>query len=174
MTQRDKIVFVTACCLMVAGGFRTEWGVTWRCPWWHHLTFHFVHGNIFHLAGNILVLWLYCKGSVAKPSEWIAAFASATALSFAIPASNPLVGFSGIIMFVYGLLLVRLWGNRRVRQSLLLLAALSAVSLPFHQWPAVLFHALCIVAGVSYQHIQSIIHDTEEEAKRTDRRGDRA
>jgi membrane associated rhomboid family serine protease len=157
---------------MVAGNFRTEWGVAWHCPWWHHLTFHFVHGNIFHLLGNILVLWLYCKSGRLRTKDWLTAFIVATAFSFVIPTNTPLVGFSGILMYLYGILIPPIWKDKRVRVATYIFIALSAVSLFFSQWPAVLFHALCIGAGVLAYHTQTLIHDYKDQEDRTNRRRD--
>lgn len=174
MQTKDKIVFILCTVLMVAGNFHTEWGVTWRCPWWYHLAFHFAHGNIFHLAGNLLAVWLYCKSGKVGIPLWIEAFAIATLLSFLYPFTKPLLGFSGIVFVVLGVFLPRLWHNRSVRLSMLTLAVLSALSLLFHQLPAVVFHILCLAAGIALTKAKELTHEIrKEEKRRTDRGADR-
>lgn len=174
MSTKDKIVFILCTALMVAGNLRTEWGVTWHCPWWHHLAFHFAHGNIFHLAGNLLTVWLYCKSGKVGIPLWVEAFAIATLLSFLYPFTKPLLGFSGIVFVVLGVFLPRLWHNRSVRLSMLTLAMLSALSLFFHQLPAVVFHALCLAAGIAITKAKDLTHEIrKEEKRRTDRGADR-
>lgn len=153
--------------MMVAGNFRTEWGVTWHCPWWHHLTFHFVHGNIFHLLGNAFVLWLYCKSGRLRVKDWLTAFAFATILSLPIPTDTPLVGFSGVLMYLYGTLLPQSWSNKEVRLTTCLFLVLSIASLLFNQGTAVLFHALCVAAGVAFTKTKNLIYDIKEEERRT-------
>lgn len=174
MTQRDKIAFVAMAAAMAAGGFRLGWGVSLHSPWWTHLAFHFAHGNIFHLAGNLLAVWLYCKSGKVGIPLWVEAFAIATVLSFLYPFTKPLLGFSGIVFVVLGVFLSRLWHNRSVRLSMLTLAVLSALSLLFHQLPAVVFHALCLAAGIALAKAKELTHEIrKEEKRRTDRGADR-
>ena len=159
---------------MVVGGFRTGWGVCSDSPWWTHLAFHFAHGNIFHFAGNLLAVWLYCKSGKVGIPLWVEAFATATLLSFLYPFTKPLLGFSGIVFVVLGVFLPRLWHNRSVRLSMLTLAVLSALSLFFHQLPAVVFHALCLAAGIAITKAKDLTHEIrKEEKRRTDRGADR-
>lgn len=170
MTVKDKIVFVLCTALMVAGNLRTEWGVTWHCPWWHHLAFHFAHGNIFHFAGNLLAVWLYCKSGKVGIPLWIEAFAIATLLSIPYPFQAPLLGFSGIVFVVLGVFLPKLWHNRSVRISMLILAVASVVSLFFHQLPAVLFHTLCLAAGIALTKAKELTHDIRKQNRRAEER----
>ena len=171
MTKKDRIVFVAAATLMVAGNFRTELGVTCGCPWWHHITFHFVHGNIFHFAVNLLVLWVYCHNVSFRTKDWLMAFAVATASSFLIPTSTPLVGLSGILMYLYGLLLPRIWSNRKARLTTYAFIIVSIASLWFNQAAAVLFHAICTLLGVAYTKTKDLIYDIKDQEERTHRRG---
>lgn len=155
---------------MVVGGFRTGWGVCSDSPWWTHLAFHFAHGNIFHLAGNLLAVWLYCKSGKVSVALWVEAFAIATLLSIPYPFQAPLLGFSGIVFVVLGVFLPRIWKSRSVRISMLILAVASIVSLLFHQLPAVLFHTLCLAAGIALTKAKDLTHDIrKEEERRTDR-----
>lgn len=164
-------VLLIACALF---GFDTKWGVHLGSPWWTHLAFHFAHGNIFHLAGNLLAVWLYCKSGKVDILLWVEAFAVATLLSFLYPFTKPLLGFSGIVFVVLGVFLPRLWHNRSVRLSMLTLAVLSALSLFFHQLPAVVFHALCLAAGIALTKAKELNHEIrKEEKRRTDRGADR-
>ena len=174
MTPKDKIAFVAMAAAMAAGGFRLGCGVSLHSPWWTHLAFHFAHGNIFHLAGNLLAVWLYCKSGKVSVPLWIEAFAIATVLSIPYPFQQPLLGFSGIVFVVLGVFLPRLWHNRSVRISILTLAVLSALSLLFHQLPAVVFHALCLAAGIALAKAKELTHEIrKEEKRRTDRGADR-
>jgi len=174
MTTRDKILFVALAVAFCIGGFRIGWGVHLHSPWWTHLAFHFAHGNIFHLAGNLLAVWLYCKSGKVGIPLWVEAFAIATLLSFLYPFTKPLLGFSGIVFVVLGVFLPRLWHNRSVRLSMLTLAVLSALSLFFHQLPAVVFHALCLAAGIALTKAKELTHEIrKEEKRRTDRGADR-
>jgi membrane associated rhomboid family serine protease len=174
MTPKDKIAFVAMAAAMAAGDFRLGWGVSLHSPWWTHLAFHFAHGNIFHLAGNLLAVWLYCKSGKVGIPLWVEAFTIATLLSFLYPFTKPLLGFSGIVFVVLGVFLPRLWHNRSVRLSMLTLAVLSALSLLFHQLPAVVFHALCLAAGIALAKAKELTHEIrKEEKRRTDRGADR-
>lgn len=170
MPTKDKIVFIASAAMMAAGNFRTECGVTFGCPWWHHLTFHFVHGNIFHFAINILVLWMYCQNVSPKVSQWLTAFTAATAASFIAPTQTPLVGFSGILMFMYGTLLPKIWSSKKVRLTTCAFIAISIASLWFNQAAAVLFHAITTMTGVAYTKTKDLIYDIKDQEERTHRR----
>lgn len=47
---------LTAVCLMCF--LLPSQGIGYGEPWWHCLTYHFHHANIWHLAGNLYALWL--------------------------------------------------------------------------------------------------------------------
>ena len=170
MTLRDKIAFVAMAVAFVAGGFRTGWGVCLHSPWWTHLAFHFAHGNIFHFTGNLLAVWLYCKSGKVSIPLWIEAFAIATLLSIPYPFQQPLLGFSGIVFVVLGVFLPRLWHNRSVKISMLILAVASVVSLFFHQLPAILFHTLCLAAGIALTKAKDLTHDIKKQNRRAEER----
>jgi membrane associated rhomboid family serine protease len=171
MAKKDGITFIVATILMVAGGFRAEWGVLLGCPWWHHLTFHFVHGNVFHLLCNLFALFMFCRSGRFRPTDWLLGLAFATAFSFIIPTRMPLVGFSGVLMYCLGLALPSVWRYRKARISMYLFLIISAASLFFNQWAAFFLHALCIAAGILTTKTKETIHDIKDQEERTHGRG---
>ena len=166
MKTKDKIAFVAMAVAFVAGGFRLGWGVCLHSPWWTHLAFQFTHGNIFHLAGNLLAVWLYCKSGRVTTKMWCIAFAIASTISLLYLFDKPLVGFSGTIMAVSGMFLPYIW-KRSGKQFLLALSACSLFSLLFGQWTAVLFHFLALLLGVLYTQTKRLNDDYRRENKRT-------
>ena len=166
MKKKDKIAFVALAVAFSIGGLRIGWGVHIGSPWWTHLVFQFTHGNIFHFAGNLLAVWLFCKSGKVTMKMWGAAFAIATTLSLLYLFDKPLVGFSGTIMAVSGMFLPYIWKSSG-KQFVLALLACSAFSLLFGQWPAVLFHFIALLLGVLYTQTKRLNDDYRRQDKRT-------
>lgn len=169
MTKKDGIVLIVAAILMAVGGFRAEWGVLLGCPWWHHLTFHFVHANIFHLLCNLFALFMFCRSGRFRPTDWLLGLAFATAFSFIIPTRTPLVGFSGVLMYCLGLNLPMVWRYKKARISMYLFIIISLISLFFNQATAIFLHTLCVAAGIivtkAKETMNEIRNQREREAK---------
>lgn len=165
MKKRDKILFVALAVAFVVGGFRTGWGVRLHSPWWTHLAFQFAHGNIFHLAGNLLASWMFLNSGRITTKMWCYAFAIASAVSFLYLFDKPLVGFSGNIMAVSGMILPNMWRKSR-KEFFAAMAACSAFSLLFGQLWAVAFHIICLMAGMLYTQIQRLNEDYRRQDKR--------
>lgn len=64
-------------------------------PLYRHLLFHAFHSNIFHLAGNLICVYLL------RNARWVEAYVVATLCSFAI--TEPTVGLSGVIFAAIGI-----------------------------------------------------------------------
>lgn len=76
-----------------------------------HFIYVFCHGNIFHLAVNLLILW-----SIRNKMQPISAYIISVLVSF-IPMhyASATVGMSGFIFAVFGLM----WGRVGFRKELI-------------------------------------------------------
>lgn len=97
-------IIVLACAFF---GFDAYWGYMSASPWWSHLTFHFAHGNIFHLAANMLVAFLLLFNRKDPWWLWPMSLVIASACSFAVCTPNPTVGLSGMLFAYYGIIFMK-------------------------------------------------------------------
>ena len=74
MDMVERCVLTAVCVVCVA---LPRLGFYDGCAWWRHLVWHFFHANVFHLAGNLLCLWVM-KVRVRALRAW----AVATAVSW--------------------------------------------------------------------------------------------
>lgn len=125
-------------------GFNTEWGYLSGSAWWTHLTFHFAHGNIFHLAANMLVAFILLFNRNDKWWLWPVSLAIATAFSFIISTQKPTVGLSGIIFAYYGIIFMK---DGPQWKQLLQTIVYMAVSCLFASRMAIGLHCICIFVG---------------------------
>jgi len=84
-----------------------------RHEWWTPLTALFIHGSLGHLLGNMLFLLLFGNAleRIIGPGRLIFAFFAGGAVSllsawFFYPANEPVVGASGAICTIIGLLMI--------------------------------------------------------------------
>lgn len=136
--------------------FNPDWGYMSGSPWWTHLTFHFAHGNIFHLAANLLVVFLLLpyqsyKSYKSYPSHkshhwllWPISYLIATACSFLISTPKPTVGLSGILFAYYGIIFLK---DGPKWKPLLQTIIYMAVSCIFASRMAVDLHFICLFMG---------------------------
>ena len=135
-------VLVLACAYF---GFDADWGYMSGSPWWTHLTFHFAHGNIFHLAANMLVLFLLLQFNCGKGWwHWPLCYLIATACSFIISTPKPTVGLSGILFAYYGIIFLK---DGPKWKPLLHTLIYMAVSCIFVTRMAVGLHFICLFMG---------------------------
>jgi len=135
-------VLVLACAYF---GFNADWGYMSGSPWWTHLTFHFAHGNIFHLAANMLVAFLLLFNRNDKWWLWPVSFLVATACSFIISTPKPTVGLSGMLFAYYGIIFLK---DGAQWKPLLHTIIYMAVSSLFVTRMAVGLHFICLFIGV--------------------------
>lgn len=104
MSRSNSIVFLVLSGLFLYFGFGREWGYV-SGDVWQHLTFHFAHANIFHWMCNAYCLYLILTRRNDEWWWWIVSYVLATLASFAIPAHNPVMGFSGVLCAFVGMTL---------------------------------------------------------------------
>lgn len=125
-------------------GFGTEWGYTASSPWWTHLTYHFQHGNIFHLAANMVAIFIMALSRRDPLWVWLASYALATACSFAVSSPLPTVGMSGMIMAYYGIVMAMGGGWRSVLYTAVLTAVFGVFTIRMAAW----LHMACLASGI--------------------------
>lgn len=135
-------IIVLACAFF---GFNSEWGYLLGSPWWSHLTFHFAHGNIFHLAANMLVVFLLLFNRNDKWWLWPLSFIIASAISFAVCTPKPTVGLSGMLFAYYGIIFMK--DGMQFKPLLHTLLYLVVSSVFVSSFMAVGLHFLCLMTG---------------------------
>ena len=136
-------ILVLACAFF---GLNAEWGYMAGSPWWSHLTFHFAHGNIFHLAANLLVAFLLLLNRKDPWWLWPVCYAVATLCSFSIATSKPTVGLSGLLLAYYGIICYKDGAKWR---SMLYTLGYMVVSCLFASRLAIGLHFLCFATGAA-------------------------
>lgn len=125
--------------------FNPDWGYMSGSAWWTHLTFHFAHANVFHLAANLLVLFLLLPFNGSNNWwHWPLCYLVATASSFIISTPKPTVGLSGILFAYYGIIFLK---DGPQWKPLLHTIVYMAVSCLFAQRMAIGLHCICLFGG---------------------------
>lgn len=141
----NSIILYIVVLALVFFGFNPDWGYMSGSPWWTHITYNFAHGNIFHLAANMLVAFLLLFNRNDKWWLWLVSFFVATACSFIISTPKPTVGLSGILFAYYGIIFLKDGAHWK---PLLQTVAYMAVSCLFVSRMAVGLHFICLFIGV--------------------------
>lgn len=135
-------IIVLACAFF---GFNHEWGYLSGSPWWTHLTFHFAHGNVFHLAANMLVVFMLIFNRHDKWWLWPVSFIIASTLSFAVCTPKPTAGLSGMLFAYYGIIFMK--DGMQFRPLLHTLLYLVVSSVFVSSFMAVELHFICLSSG---------------------------
>lgn len=143
MKTNNVILYVLALACAFFG-FDMRWGYTATTPWWTHLTFHFAHGNIFHLAANMLVAFLLLLNRKDRWWLWPLCYAVAVACSFCVGTDKPTVGLSGTLLAYYGVICFKDGARWR---SMLYTLVYMAVSFLFAARLAIGLHLACLAVG---------------------------
>ena len=143
MRQRYYI-YVCLVVLLVLGNFNTSWGYTADGEWYKHLTFHFAHASIWHLACNALCFYIITRYRVSWGEVGVSLLI-ATLSSFIAPHALPTVGLSGLIYALFGMRLARC---RNISKNSLIKFALFLLLPILTGKVNVLLHLLC--AGIGY------------------------
>lgn len=125
-------------------GFGADWGYMTGSPFWTHLTYHFAHGNVFHLAANMLVVFFLLFNRNDNWWLWPVSFVVATACSFVISTPKPTVGLSGMLFVLYGIIFLK---DGPQWKPLIHTIVYMAVSCLFAQRMAIGLHCICLFVG---------------------------
>lgn len=120
----------------------------------HSISAHFLymvsHGNVWHLLGNLFILWLW-NGELCLSVSAVIAFACSFLPAWGLWPIGMTVGFSGVLFAMAGIR----WGqSQRTLQDFCLKAlpfAVLGVFIPHVNW---CIHFYCIVAGFAYGRCQ--------------------
>ena len=162
MTKPNIYILYLLVLTLVYFGFDTQWAYTADSAWWTHLTFHFAHGNIFHLAANLLVVFLLLFYRNDKWWLWLLCYDIATACSFVICSSKPTVGLSGLLLTYYGIICYK--DGARWKAMLQTLAYM-VVSCLFASRLAIGLHFMCFAIGAAIGGIMLWISNVKRKEK---------
>ena len=142
--KSKHLVLYLITILVACGGIGTSWGYSADTPLWTHFSFHFAHGNVFHLAANMLVVFTIIFGRDDKWWLWAVSYIVAVVSSFIIATTTPTIGLSGILFAYYGIIFLK---DGARWKPLLQLTAFMAVSCLFASRMAVELHFICLLIG---------------------------
>ena len=120
-----------------------RWGLVSGCRILNHLTYSFVHANIWHLACNA-----YCMLAIMWTTgyrwKWLTALVIAVAVSFLAPCHTLTAGFSGVLFALVGITLAH--GRLTLRRCLPVAISL-AVSVILARNIAAGIHIMTFIIG---------------------------
>ena len=143
MKSKYYILYIIT-VLTAWGGIGTEWTYSADSELWSHFLFHFNHGNIFHLAANMLVVFALYFSRSDRWWMWFVSYALAVLGSFIITPETPTGGWSGLLLAYYGIMLVKDGVQWKPLMYLLLYMAVSCV---LADKLAVGLHFICLILG---------------------------
>lgn len=137
--------FKLVVCFVLVGSYflLPEYGFTFSInPIENHLLYPFSHANIWHLAGNILCLWM-----IRCPIHLIPTFVCAVLCSF-LPClvSEPTMGFSGVLFAMVGVS----WGKIHRFRDMIWRNKWIIIIPAFLPHINFLIHLYCLMAGYLY------------------------
>ena len=148
--------------LVAWGGIGTSWGYSADTPLWTHLAYHFAHGNVFHLAANMLVVFSIIFNRNDSWWLWVVSYLVAVLCSFIIATQSPTIGLSGILFVYYGIIFLKDGARWKPLAHLLLFMAVSCM---FVSRMAVGLHFVCLSAGVIIGGTMSISQEIKNQNK---------
>lgn len=146
MGKNNAIILYVLVLACVFFGFEPKWAYTADSAWWTHLTFHFTHGNIFHLAANMLVVFLLLFYRKDGWWMWILCYLIAILCSFVVCSTKPTVGLSGLLLAYYGIICYK---DGARWKSMLQTLAYMVVSCIFASRLAIGLHFMCFALGAA-------------------------
>lgn len=146
---------------LLIGIGNVSWGYYSDSGIFTHLTFHFAHASVWHLAGNALCFYVLTRRGVYW-KELCASFLLATLCSFIAPHKLPTIGMSGLIFALYGIKLSRLskLSTRFLIQTALVLI-LPGITGKVNVW----LHIVCLISGYACAYIQHQLLQITSDAK---------
>lgn len=118
------------------GGFTHDSSVT------THLLYSFAHVNIWHLACNLMVLWMIKNKMAVAPAFIIAVIASYLPMY----GSSPTVGMSGMLFAMFGIM----WGKINKRKEALRAGLPTIIITMLIPGVNGLLHLYCYLLGIAW------------------------
>jgi len=166
MKRVDSVIFLVLMLTFAFFGFDCQrWGVVDGCPTLNHLTFNFVHANIFHLACNAYCMLLMMWSGVGM-WRWLLAVIITTLISFIVSFYSITAGFSGVLFAVIGMSLAH--GKLTWRRCLPVIVSLVISILLAKNLAAGIHIMSCIVGFVTGLLIECIEELKEDNKKLND------
>lgn len=106
MKRSNSVILLLTMIAFTFFGFDCQrWWLVTGCSLLNHLTFNFVHANVFHLACNAYCMLLMLWSDNIKWWWWLTALAIVLGVSFILPCNTITAGFSGVLFAVIGMTL---------------------------------------------------------------------
>lgn len=170
MKEIDSKILVLLMLSFCIFNFNGDFAVTYQCEWWKHITFNFVHGNMFHLAVNVLCIYSIMTKCNIKLWQWCLALLLSFSLSFFCTLGKPLVGFSGVLFAVCGFTYAKVdWELIELKRKLYIAISFIipfVVGFFFGQGSALLLHILCFAFGYGVQLLADYISSVSNDERR--------
>lgn len=146
---------------LLIGISEVSWGYYSGSSILTHLTFHFAHASVWHLAGNALCFYVITRKG-ANWKELCVSLLLATLCSFIAPHKLPTIGLSGLIFALYGIRLMRLnnLSTRFLIQTLLVLI-IPGLTGKVNVW----LHISCLVSGYACAYLRHQLSQIMSDAK---------
>lgn len=114
----------------------------------HHALFPISHANIFHLAGNLLCLWLF-KIKLHLPVAVVVSFVCSYLPQFNFWGMEPFMGFSGILFAIIGIM----YGERNKPKRMFKYCIVPVIITGLFPHVCLSIHLYCLLAGFAYGYV---------------------
>lgn len=115
----------------------------------YHALFPISHANIFHLAGNLLCLWLF-KIELHLPVSVAVSFVCSYLPQFTLWGMEPLMGFSGVLFAIIGIM----YGERNQPMRMLRNCITPLLITGLFPHICLSIHLYCLLAGYAYGYLR--------------------
>lgn len=137
--------------------FRQEYGFTGSSSVATRFLYPFCHANLWHLAANIVCLFMICMHK-PKTTTVIAAYVMSVCAAF-LPScmlwgDSPTTGFSGVLFAIVGIS----WGHTRMFREMLWRNKLFLIVPFFIPNINAMLHLYCLVLGFSFGYIRPYLN----------------
>ena len=154
--DRYRFVKLIVSIILVGSYFLLpKYGFTFHGPLIDHVLYPISHANIWHLAGNILCLWL-----LRCPLHIFTTFVIAVLCSFlpcpqlplwGMDVTGPTMGFSGVLFAMVGIS----WGKVHRFKDMILRNKWFLIIPAFIPHINFLIHIYCLLAGYTYGYYET-------------------
>lgn len=133
------------------------YGVSPSSAWWTHITYIFCHATLFHLICNMYIFYrLILIPSVVTYRVWYSIVIAIISSLIYLPPQSIMVGFSGAVFALLGLIVSEHYTHRNF--VLALLSSLYSLLIPGISGGT---HMLCFILGfISFRGINILIQYT--------------
>ncbi len=152
MDYRRSLVLIISVVLVGSYFCLPKYGFTFHGPWLNHLLYPISHANVWHLAANVLCLWmLRCHLHICTTYliAVLCSFLPCPLLPLYGESSALTMGFSGVLFAMVGIS----WGRIHRFRDMIVRNKWILIIPAFLPHVNFLIHLYCLLAGYLFGHL---------------------